>query len=144
MRFVFNIAILLTTFFYVSSIKSQNELNFAEFSYLIKPGFSENNKQLQLAAIFDSIVYGQYPEALTSIHELKSKTPKSDLFYSALLCYEANIYYNKSKYKQSIDLCDSVILFSNKHEFNGYYLKALNAKAKAQAALNLLIDAKTN
>lgn len=124
------------------TINCQTELNYAEYTYLIKPSFNEQEKRIQLVAIFDSIVYGKYQEALSAIKIEKSNHFKSKLYYSALLSYEANIYYNESKYQLSIDLCDSIILFHKQTDFIGYYLKALNAKAKAKAALNQLDEAK--
>jgi len=130
--------------FTFSTVKSQNEINYAEYTYVVKPELFNAQQNLKIAAIFDSIVYGKYTDAKTSIYQLKSKYRNDRAFYAALLTYEANIYYNESKYQYSIQLCDSVLNITQNKAIKGYYLKALNAKAKAQAALNNLSDAKIN
>ena len=90
-----------------------------------------------LSTIFDLTTAGKYTDAKTEIYNLKSGTSKSNLAYSALLSYEATIYYNESKYESSISLTDSIVnILSALNKDNRYIVKALNIKAKALSALN--------
>jgi serine phosphatase RsbU (regulator of sigma subunit) len=72
---------------------------------------------------------------------LKVNTPKKATLSISILTYEATIYYNESNFQKAIDLCDSVLKKIGQN--NGYYLKALNLKAKSSAALNELNQSKT-
>ena len=90
-----------------------------------------------LSNIINLTLTGKYNDAKIEIYRLKSEVQKSSLAYSALLCYEANICYNESKYDQSFTLADSAIsITSNLDKDNRYIVKALNIKAKALSALN--------
>lgn len=91
-------------------------------------GFSE---------VFDLTTAGRYSDAKTEIYRLKSGANKPSLAYSALLSYEATIYYNESKYEAAVSLADSIIDFlSATDKDNRYIVKAYNIKAKALSALN--------
>jgi serine phosphatase RsbU (regulator of sigma subunit) len=129
---------LLFSFFFLlfySSILSQNN-NFAEYKYLIKPNYKTKSDQLKLLSIFEKIVVGDYENAKKDIQKLKSNS-NSDILL-ALLTFEATILYNESNYQKSIDLSDIVLLKLQSEKNNGYYLKSLNTKAKALAAINEL------
>lgn len=90
-----------------------------------------------MSNIFSLTIAGKYTDAKTEIYQLKSTVQKSSLAYSALLCYEANIYYNESKYDKSFILADSSISIATQlDKDNRYIVKALNIKAKALSALN--------
>ncbi|MBI3521020.1 MAG: SpoIIE family protein phosphatase, partial [Bacteroidetes bacterium] len=98
---------------------------------------SDNTFNDQLSNIFSLTISGKYNDARSEISQLKSSCKKTSLTYSALLCYEANINYNESKYATCISLADSAISILNQTDNNNRYIvKALNIKAKGQSALN--------
>ena len=72
---------------------SQGKTN-SEKTWLIDYYF-DSEKQLSenLSSIFDLTIAGKYNDAKAKISQLKSTVQKSSLAYSALLCYEATIYY---------------------------------------------------
>lgn len=109
-----------------------------EDEWLINYYFKEDKTlQTELSTIFNLTVNGNYKDAKSHIYHLKSSYPKFSKAYSAVLCYEATICYNESKYEVSISLSDSAITNLTKLDNNNrYILKALNLKAKGLSALN--------
>jgi serine phosphatase RsbU (regulator of sigma subunit) len=128
---------------YSSKLLCQDELSFAEYNYLIQPTFKDEIVQKKLTAIFKNIILGKYLLAKKEISTFKSKTSKGSSIYRSLLSYEATISYNESNYQNTIILCDSILLKAQNRKERGYYLKALNIKAKANSALNNLETAKS-
>ncbi|MBL7937219.1 MAG: SpoIIE family protein phosphatase [Bacteroidia bacterium] len=130
--------VLVILFLVFSTIGfSQTNTN-TEKTWLIDFYFNSNKELNQkLSEIFDLTIAGKYDIAKTEIYQLKSNQKSSELTYSALLSYEANICYNESKYESAIALADSIISNTSKIDSeNRYIIKALNIKAKALSALN--------
>ncbi len=117
---------------------SQTNVASCEKQWLIDYYFKSDQKLNEsLSNIVDLTLSGKYNDAKTDIYQVKSAQAKTSLAYSALLCYEANILYNESKYAACISLADSAISILNKLDNkNRYIVKALNIKAKAESALN--------
>lgn len=121
----------------LTSIHCFSQINNSEKEWLLDVYFKQDKNSLEsIATILDLTVTGQYKEAKTAISEQKASHPKNSLVYAALLCYEANICYNESKYAYSIQLADSTLNILAADENNRYNIKALNIKAKALSALN--------
>lgn len=128
------IAILLLVTGYCFSQSTTN----SEKTWLIDFYFkSDKEFNKQLSSIFDLTISGKYNDAKAIIYQSKTNQKKSSLPYSALLSYEANIYYNESKYELAFSLADSIVnILSQLDKNNRYIVKALNIKAKALSALN--------
>lgn len=128
------IAILLLVTSYCFSQSTTN----SEKTWLIDFYFkSDKEYNKQLSSIFDLTISGKYNDAKAIIYQSKTNQKKSSLPYSALLSYEANIYYNESKYELAFTLADSIVnILSQLDKNNRYIVKALNIKAKALSALN--------
>lgn len=129
---------LIVIFLLISGFCFSQSITNSEKTWLIDYYF-KNNKTIndRLSNIFSLTIAGKYTDAKTEIYQLKSTVQKSSLAYSALLCYEANIYYNESKYDKSFILADSSISIATQlDKDNRYIVKALNIKAKALSALN--------
>ncbi len=128
------IVILFLISGYCFSQTKSNTENQWLINFYFKSEIEINDK---LSSINNLIIIGKYNEAKTEIYKLKNVSSKSSLAYSAVLCYEANISYNESKYQSSIALADSAIsILSQLDNNNRYIVKALNIKAKAQSALS--------
>lgn len=117
---------------------SQTKSISSEKQWLIDYYFkTEKETNDKLTSIFNNTIAGKYADAKSEIHQLKSSLKKTSLAYSALLCYEATICYNESKYQKAFGLADSTIsILSQSDKNNRYIVKALNTKAKALSALN--------
>lgn len=129
---------LIVIFLFLTSYCfSQSKTN-CEKTWLIDYYFKEDLETNEsLSTIFDLTTSGKYNDAKSKIYQLKSKVQKSSLAYSALLCYEAGICYNESKYDKAFTLADSSIAITSPlDKDNRYIVKALNIKAKALSALN--------
>ena len=116
---------------------SQSNTN-CEKTWLIDYYF-KTDKELneEFSEIFNLTILGKYEKAKDIIYRLKSSQSKTSLPYSALLCYQANILYNESKYDLAFRLADSTVdILSQLEKNNRYIVKALNIKAKALSALN--------
>lgn len=125
---------LLISSFCFSQTKRINSENTWLIDYYFKEDKTINDG---LSNIVNLTLAGKYNDAKTEIYQLKFSVQKSTLAYSALLCYEANICYNESKYDKSFTLADSSIsITSQLDKENRYIVKALNIKAKALSALN--------
>lgn len=91
--------------------------------------------ETKLLDIYDLTLLGKYKEARQEINNIKhGLTSNSKL--AAVLCYEATICYNESRYEKAIELSDSTITLLKTEPANRYAIKALNTKAKALGALN--------
>lgn len=120
-----------------NKISAQQKNTNAEKEWLIDYYFKENKINENLSNAYNLTILGKYKEARTILEKLKKEEIKNAICYSAVLCYEANIDYNESKYEKSIEKCDTaIILLKNKDNNNRYYIKAQNIIAKAQSALN--------
>ncbi len=130
---LFIICLFISNYFF-----SQTNYGNSEKQWLIDYYFkSDNFFNEHLTSIFNLTLLGKYNDVKTEIAQTKSTVKKSSIAYSALLCYEANIYYNESKYELSFSLADSAITsLSQKDNNNRYIVKALNIKAKALSAQN--------
>lgn len=117
---------------------SQTKTHPGEKEWLIDFYFKKDQSvNSGLSLIFDLTTAGKYNDAKEEIYHLKASSKKSSLVYSALLSYEATIYYNESKYKSSTSLADSIIDYLSAIDKNNRYIvKAYNIKAKALSALN--------
>jgi serine phosphatase RsbU (regulator of sigma subunit) len=107
----------------------------AEKKLLIDVYFSEASINQKLSSINELTRSGNYEAAKTEISVLKKINP-NNLLIAALNCYEANILYNQSDYKKSIELCDNAIQLLNTDYKNGYVIKAMNLKAKSLASID--------
>jgi serine phosphatase RsbU (regulator of sigma subunit) len=116
---------------------SQSKTN-SEKTWLIDYYFnSDKELNTKFNNIIDLTLSGKYENAKEIIYALKSSQSKTSLPYSALLCYQANICYNESKYDLAFKLADSTTaILSQIDKNNRYIVKALNIKAKAISALN--------
>ena len=106
-------------------------INQAEYDFLIKKSFKQKQDQIELQKIHEDILKSNYDLALQRI----SRNRKKKKLISALRTYQASIEYIKSNYENSLKLCDSVINEIDKKELSGYYIRALNYKAKAISAM---------
>ena len=107
----------------------------AEKKLLIDVYFLESSINQKLSSINELTLSGNYDAAKTEISALKKSNP-NNLLVAALNCYEANILYNQSDYKKSIELCDNAIQSLNTDYKNGYVIKAMNLKAKSLASID--------
>lgn len=117
---------------------AQTKIVNSEKQWLIDYYFKSDEKVNEhLTSIINLTILGKYNDAKAEIIQTKSSQEKTNLAYSALLCYEANICYNESKYELAFSLADSSIsITSQLDKDNRYIVKALNIKAKALSALN--------
>ena len=131
---------LIVIFLIINSYCFSQSVPNSEKTWLIDFYFKDNKEtNEEITKIFDLTISGEYNNAKPIIYQLKSKSQKSSVVYSALLCYEANICYNESKYDMAFSLADSSIsILSPLDKDNRYIVKALNIKAKALCALNEL------
>ena len=127
MIYKFSILFFVCTLF--SSFLNAQKINQAEFDYLIKPFTTNKSEQNVLQKIHENIVLSDYEAALRLIE----KNKQNKKLKPAIWTYLSAIEYVKSNYLGSAALCDSAIaLLKTK---NGYYIRALNYKAKAISAL---------
>lgn len=113
------------------SHKSAERIWLIDYYFMAEPQFQD-----ELTRVDANILLGKYDAAKGIIQRLKNGELK-DRQRSALLCYEANILYNESDYRRSIELCDEALsIMQNASIKNRYWVKASNMKAKGLGALN--------
>lgn len=132
MKKLFVIFLIATSYCFAQSITN------SEKTWLIDYYFKQDQElNEQLSSAFNLTIAGKYPDAKDIIYKSKGKYQKNSLPYSALLSYQANIFYNESKYDLAFKLADSAVdILSQSDKNNRYVVKALNIKAKALSALN--------
>ena len=122
---------LLISLLFLFSFAFGQKINQAEFDFLIKPFTKEKNEQNQLQKIHEYIILSDYESAVKLIQNNSS----NQRLKPALWTYSSVIEYIKSNYQVSSDLCDSVLIALKSNKQNGYYIRAINYKAKAISAL---------
>ena len=128
---IYRFSIFLFFFTSISAYLNAQKINQTEFDHLIKPFTLNKKEQNQLQKIHEYIILSEYESALELIQNNQYKVQ----LRPALLTYLSAIEYVKSNYQRSSDLCDSAINLLKSKKGSGYYIRALNYKAKAISAL---------
>ncbi len=121
----------LLSILFLFSFAFGQKINQTEFDFLIKPFAKEKYEQNQLQKIHEYIILSDYESAVKLIQNNNS----NQRLKPALWTYSSVIEYIKSNYQVSSDLCDSVLNALKTNKENGYYIRAINYKAKAISAL---------
>ncbi|MCF8408106.1 MAG: tetratricopeptide repeat protein [Crocinitomicaceae bacterium] len=121
--------IVFFSLFCLSRISAQ-KINEAEYKYVITKNCGDVQYHSRLQQIHEQIIRGNYEKSeriISKLRRVKSISP-------AIKTYLSSILYVQSNYDYSIRLCDSVLNELSSQKTNGYYIRALNYKAKAVSA----------